>query len=797
MKKVSTLNNALFSGLLMLLVVLPLAGRDNRVDFEDDDTLEEIREKIRNNGYRFTVDHNWVFDMSPEEKRAFFSRRPPREQMGMRISDEIGPLAEYLGRSLPAKFDWRDVDGHTYIGPVRNQGSCGSCYAFGAAAAAEGTYNKALGLTDGACADFSESFIMWCLGSLSEYNSHFYGCDGADWDYVELDALVDLGICSESDYPYTIIEPSSCTHWDDPRVQFQSWHRVPCGDIEAIKMAIYVYGVVDAAVYVSSGFSGYSGGIYDDTLNTCSSTPCYYTYTNHAIALVGWDDAEGVFYLRNSWGESWGEDGYMRITYDAARVHCEATYLVYTIPDTLTVTAPDGGEEWEVGTQQSITWDSTGSVGNVKIEYSINNGGSWDQINDDTENDGVYAWTIPDTTSTQCLVRVSSLDDAVTDVSDGVFTIRPLLVLGYDDAGRAVALQNSGYLIAGSSNGFSNGGYDFLLYRLNASGTVTWQRHYGGWEDDAATAVAVGADGRGFLAGNTESFTHGGSDILIYRLQTNGAILWEKYFGGSEDDRACSIAATADGGAVVAGTSESYTHGQADFVVYKLNASGNRQWRRNYGGAAEDLGHTLAPTPDGGYVLGGWTETYTHGQGDLLVYKLNSAGSKEWRKNLGGEGNEFVEGNPVVQPTADGGYVVAGSSDTYTHGDDDFLVYKLNSSGKKAWRKNYGGTDLDRATAVYPTSEGGFIIAGYSRSYSHGGDDFLLYKVNASGNKVWRKNFGGTGDDLAWGVVPLSDGGFVVVGETLSYVTTPGYRDILVYRLGASGAKLWRKNMGR
>ncbi|GAF72007.1 unnamed protein product, partial [marine sediment metagenome] len=206
--------------------------------FEEGDSLEELRDKIQQNGYNFTVDHNWVYDMSPEEKEQFFSRRDSGFFEGIDASEDIGPLAGQLReKQLPSQFDWRNYDGHSYIGDIKNQGSCGSCYAFGACAAAEGTYNWAMGLYDANCTDLSESFIIWCLGSLPEYYPHFYGCDGADWDYYELTALTVEGICSEADFPYQT-SPGCGDHWDDPRITFDSWHRIPCGDIEAIKTAI-------------------------------------------------------------------------------------------------------------------------------------------------------------------------------------------------------------------------------------------------------------------------------------------------------------------------------------------------------------------------------------------------------------------------------------------------------------------------------------------------------------------------------------------------------------------------------
>jgi putative hemolysin len=245
---------------------------------------------------------------------------------------KTAPLKTFPKQELPSSWDWRNVSGSSYIGSVRNQGSCGSCYAFGAAAAAEGTFNYAMNRTGSQCVDFSEAYIAWCLGEYGPYSSHFSGCDGADYDYAELEALTVEGICGENQMPYNNgSDPKSCTYSGTTTV-FEAWARVPYGDIDAIKTAIMTYGVVDAAVYVDNAFDSYDGGVHDDNNNTCSSG--WYTTSNHAISLVGWDDnppegGGGVWILRNSWGTSWGESGYMRIRYDAAVVHCAVCYMVY------------------------------------------------------------------------------------------------------------------------------------------------------------------------------------------------------------------------------------------------------------------------------------------------------------------------------------------------------------------------------------------------------------------------------------------------------------------------------------
>jgi C1A family cysteine protease len=493
---------SILSVLLFVLPVISSGAPGEVLKFEPGDTLEEIREKIEHNGYSFTVDHNWVYDMDPEMKQHFFRRHMPPFPAEAAISEDRGPLTKNLGKQLPIKFDWRDYGGHSYIGPVRDQGSCGSCYSFAACAAAEGAYNWASDNYDANCADFSESFIIWCLGKYGPYDNHFSGCDGADYGYYELEALTGVGIIRENKFPYTTDDPGSCAHWSDPATTYRSWHRVTCSDIDAIKTAIMTYGVVDAAVYVEGAFQAYGSGVYDDTNTTCEVIPCYYATTNHAVALVGWDDnppegGGGCWILRNSWGPAWGESGYMRIRYNAARVACAIAYLVYAIePSATTGTAIN--VSFNTATLQGVTNPNNAST-TYYFEYGTTFGyGSSTAVSSAGSGSGDVSVSAPlsgltaNTTYYYRLVTVNKF--GTTYGNELTFTTSPPAIT----TGSASSVTPSSAIMNGNVNpNGSSTTYFFQYGTTTAYGSNTISTNAGSGAGDVAASTEIeGLTGR-------------------------------------------------------------------------------------------------------------------------------------------------------------------------------------------------------------------------------------------------------------------------------------------------------------
>lgn len=339
---------------------------------------------------------------------------------------------------------------------------------------------------------------------------------------------------------------------------------------------------------------------------------------------------------------------------------------------------------------------------------------------------------------------------------------------------------------------------DGLVVKLSSSGVVQWQKVIGGSGAENLLSIHPTADG-GFIAsglttsndGDVSGF-HGGNepDAWVVKLSSSGAIQWQKVLGGSTGcDFANDIRPTADGGYIIVGHTDSNdgdvasVAGERDVWIVKLSSSGAIQWQKSIGGTENDYAYSLQPTPDGGYITAGYTYSNdghvsgNHGDADAWVVKLSSNGFIEWQKSLGGSNEEIARS---VQPTPDGGYIVAASSKsndgdvTGNHGDADAWIIKLNSNGAIQWQRSLGGSVEDIARSVQPTADGGYIAVGSAVSNNgdvkgnHGGQDTWIVKLSNNGNLLWQKSLGGTANDFVNSIQATTDGGIIVAGQAAS-----------------------------
>jgi len=261
-------------------------------------------------------------------------------------------------------------------------------------------------------------------------------------------------------------------------------------------------------------------------------------------------------------------------------------------------------------------------------------------------------------------------------------------------------------------------------------------------------------------------------------------------FGGTGDDVGNSVQQTSDGGYIIAGYTTSKGAGGADVWLIKTDESGNEAWDRTFGGAGDDYGYSVQQTLDGGYIIAGSTNSYGVGYDDVWLIKTDASGGQVWERTFGAL---YEDEGHSVQQTADGGYIIAGHTDSYNSRPGGMWLVKADSLGNEVWDKTFGRAGTDAGNSVQQTSDGGYVVAGSSVRVP-GTDAIGLLKTDASGNKTWDTTFGGAG--WAWGytVHQTSDGGYIVVGAT---VLNGGLNeDVYLIKTDAAGNKVWDKTFG-
>jgi uncharacterized delta-60 repeat protein len=349
-----------------------------------------------------------------------------------------------------------------------------------------------------------------------------------------------------------------------------------------------------------------------------------------------------------------------------------------------------------------------------------------------------------------------------------------------DVASSVQQTSDGGYIVAGWTGSWPY--YDIFLIKTDASGNRIWAKTYGGTDWDGAYSVQQTSDGGYIVAGWTRSFGAGGYDIFLIKTDANGNIIWAKTYGGTNNDTAYSVQQTSDGGYIVAGRTGSLGVGGLDIFLIKTDANGNIIWAKTYGGTEWDWAYSVQQTSDSGYIVAGLTASFGAGSPDIFLIKTDANGNIIWAKTYGGT---YWDNAFSVQQTSDGGYIVAGITYSFGAGGYDIFLIKTDANGNIIWAKTYGGTEWDWALSVQQTSDGGYIVAGYTYSFGAGLGDFFLIKTDANGNIIWAKTYGGTSWDEAYSVQQTPDGGYIVAGYTESFGA--GSYDIFLIKTDANG----------
>ena len=401
-------------------------------------------------------------------------------------------------------------------------------------------------------------------------------------------------------------------------------------------------------------------------------------------------------------------------------------------------------------------------------------------------------------------------DDSIS--ANQIVSIHEISTLGgtKNESGQSVvATSDGGFAVLGYSQSTdgdilnkSNISYDFWLIKYNFNGEQEWQKVYGGSSDDRGYDIILSNDNNMVIFGSSKSAdgdvssNAGSNDFWIAKISNSGAIIWEKSLGYNGSDNGYSVIQTIDNGYLLLGVLDvtasdgegnnrisSYRHAGGDYWAVKLDANGILEWSRYFGGNFTDTSYAACQTQGGDYIIIGSSDSNdidisnNKGTYDFWIIKISSEGNLIWEKSYGG--SEIDEALDIT-PTTDGNFIVCGNTRSNNidvssnNGAADIWILKITPNGEILWEKTYGGNSFEAAKSVHQTTDNGFIIAGNSRSdnndltKNNGQNDGWIFKINQDGILQWQTSIGGSNIDLLMDSTQLQDGSIVAVGNTSS-----------------------------
>jgi hypothetical protein len=300
-----------------------------------------------------------------------------------------------------------------------------------------------------------------------------------------------------------------------------------------------------------------------------------------------------------------------------------------------------------------------------------------------------------------------------------------------------VQTSDGGYALAGCTSSYGGGDLDFWLVKTDENGTMLWSQAYGGPQEEIAFALIQTSDGGYVIGGRSLSFGPG-YDFYVVKTNSTGDAEWAHNFGGPNDDylwTPSTIVETDDGGLMFAGSTKSLGAGNGDIWLIKTDMLGNAVWNRTYGGANEEVGGALIKTTGGGYLISGSTASLGAGSQDAWLVKIDADGNEQWNRTYGGTSYDIVMS--VVQ-TTDGGYAVGAVTKSFGLGGWDAWLIKTDDKGIKQWDRVFGGAGGDEFYSIIQVSGDIFVVGGDTASIGAGGLDGWLLQTDLEYGLVWK-----------------------------------------------------------
>lgn len=328
---------------------------------------------------------------------------------------------------------------------------------------------------------------------------------------------------------------------------------------------------------------------------------------------------------------------------------------------------------------------------------------------------------------------------------------------------------------------------DIRMAKTNKYGKILWSKVFGREGEDIGKSMQLTSDGGIVFTGSTNSFGEGGFDVQLTKTDSLGNALWTKTYGGAGNEYGESVKETADGGFIIVGRTNSSGAGNMDVYVIRTDSNGNLTWAKTIGGANEDFGTAVTETANG-FCVAATTKSYGAGSYDIYLIMLDQAGDKIWEKTIGGMDAEIAE---TMQSAMDGGFVITGSTLSSGAGMEDLFLVHTDVNGNSTWAKTYGGMEADKGYSVKQTTDGGYIVAGETKSLGLSMDLYLI-RTDSAGSLLWSRIYGGDQREVGNEVLATSDGGYAVLGTTESF--TPGKIESYFVKVNASGKTLCHFN---
>lgn len=316
----------------------------------------------------------------------------------------------------------------------------------------------------------------------------------------------------------------------------------------------------------------------------------------------------------------------------------------------------------------------------------------------------------------------------------------------HEGSSSILELSDGGYLIAGSTSSYGAGGQDGYVIKINESGDTVWTKTYGGSGNDQFNSIVKTLDNNYIIVGSTSSFGPNGSNMFVVKIDSIGDTIWQRAYGTIYDDGGERVISVSDGGYVIVGGSVSGGSYSSVIYLYKLNSNGDSIWAQNYGKKISNGGFQVLQTDDSGFIIVGSTSNGVANSRDVFLIKTNSIGDTLWTKTYGGSADDW---GYSIAISNDGYYYITGSTDSYGNGGSDVLIIKIDSNGTEQWLKSIGGANDDVGGFIENTADNKFVITGRTECYGAGGNDLYLMKIDETGDTIWTKTYGGNDND--WG----------------------------------------------